>query len=208
MQAAKIIDFPAEKKPSTANASWAFNLDHVEDWAHIENLFTPAECAQIIAIGESKILKEASINNKGTVDGIRDSKVAWLYFVDDMEWVYRRVTDAVLSLNSQFFKFDLFGFNEGFQFTRYDAPSGFYGAHIDKTYGSLVRKLSVTIQLSAPEDYEGGELALQIGKDPITMPKEQGKIVAFPSYVLHEVRPVTKGTRYSLVAWATGIPFK
>jgi len=68
--------------------------------------------------------------------------------------------------------------------------------------------LSLTIQLSSPDDYEGGELALQFKKDAEIMPKELGKMVIFPSYILHEVRPVTKGTRYSLVAWITGKPFK
>ena len=40
------------------------------------------------------------------------------------------------------------------------------------------------------------------------LPKEQGKLILFPSYVLHEVKPVTKGERYSLVAWITGPQFK
>jgi PKHD-type hydroxylase len=80
--------------------------------------------------------------------------------------------------------------------------------HIDKIFNSTVRKLSLTIQLSSPEDYEGGELALKFGAKANLMPKDLGKMVVFPSYVLHEVRPVTKGTRYSLVAWVTGKPFK
>jgi PKHD-type hydroxylase len=118
------------------------------------------------------------------------------------------VTDAILNLNERFFKFDLFGLSEGFQFTRYDAPADFYGVHIDKMLDGPVRKLSLTIQLSAPEDYEGGELAIYFNKDAEIMPKELGKMIVFPSYSLHEVRPVTKGTRYSLVAWVTGKPFK
>jgi PKHD-type hydroxylase len=208
MLTAKVIDFPNEKQPSTPNSSWAFNSDQTQDWAFINNLFSPEECAQIIAIGESKVLDKASIKDNTKLTETRDSKIAWLYAADNMEWVFRRVADAVISLNNEYFKFDLFGFNEGFQFTRYDAPSGFYGAHIDKNLNGPVRKLSLTIQLSAPEDYEGGELALYTGKDRELMPKEHGKIVLFPSYVLHEVRPVTKGTRYSLVAWITGTPFR
>jgi PKHD-type hydroxylase len=209
MLTAKIIDFPKEKQVGTPNSSWAFNSDQTQDWAYINSLFSPEECAQITAIGESRILSKANIiGNNFILDSVRDSKVAWLYPADDMEWVFRRVTDAVVNLNNQYFKFDLFGFTEGFQFTRYDAPSGFYGSHIDKMLNGVVRKLSITIQLSTPEDYEGGELELHFSKDPMVMPKEHGKLIAFPSYVLHEVRPVTKGTRYSLVAWITGKPFK
>jgi PKHD-type hydroxylase len=196
------------KKSITANAAWAFNLDQLENWAYMDKLFSSEECAKIIEIGEKKVLSKASISNNEGLDGIRNSKVSWLYSIDDMDWAYRRVTDAVMSLNNQYFKFDLFGFIEGFQFTRYDAPSDFYGMHIDKALNGVVRKLSLTIQLSDPQYYEGGELALQFSKEPDIMPKEQGKMIVFPSYVLHEVKPVTQGTRYSLVAWISGTPFK
>jgi PKHD-type hydroxylase len=186
---------------------WQFQSEKTQNWAYMDNLFTPEECAEIIRIGESKLLKKATIRDNTKIVETRDSQVSWLYG-EDVEFAFRRVTDAVLNINSQFFNFDLFGMAEGFQFTRYDAPSGFYGMHIDKILDGTVRKLSLTIQLSSPEDYEGGELVLQLGKEPDIMPKELGKMIVFPSYVLHEVRPVTKGTRYSLVAWITGKPFK
>jgi len=185
---------------------WQFYLDKTEDWAYVDNLFTPEECAQIIAIGNSKLEKAKVVGGEAKKD-IRESQISWLS-PNDLEFAFRRVTDTVLNLNSQFFQFDLFGMAEGFQFTRYDAPTGHYGLHIDKTLNSTVRKLSLTIQLSSPEDYEGGELALQLDKEADIMSKELGKMIVFPSYVLHEVRPVTKGTRYSLVAWITGKPFK
>ena len=192
------------------HSCWLFQLDTTQDWVYIDNLFTPEECAKIIAIGNSKLEESTVGGGDGKYElnkSYRESQIAWLYG-SDIEFAFRRVTDAVLSINSQFFNFDLFGMAEGFQFTRYDAPSGFYGMHIDKALNGPVRKLSLTIQLSSPEDYEGGELALHFSKNAEIMPKELGKMVAFPSYVLHEVRPVTKGTRYSLVAWVTGKPFK
>jgi hypothetical protein len=49
-----------------------------------------------------------------------------------MEWVFRRVTDIILNLNERFFGFDIFGLNEGFQFTNYKAPSDKYGKHVDR----------------------------------------------------------------------------
>jgi PKHD-type hydroxylase len=191
----------------TVSASWQFQSDNTYNWAYVDNLFTPEECAQIIAIGNTK-LEEAKVGGNNEADNnLRKSQIAWLYG-QDIPFAFRRVTDNVLNLNSLFFNFDLFGMAEGFQFTRYDAPADFYGLHIDKLLSGTVRKLSLTVQLSDPADYEGGELALQIGKDAEVMPKELGKMVVFPSYVLHEVRPITKGTRYSLVAWITGKPFK
>jgi PKHD-type hydroxylase len=188
-------------------AAWQFYADKTQNWAYMDNLFTPEECAQIIAIGNSK-LEEAKVDG-GVNKDIRESQIAWIYSSNiELEFVFRRVTDAILNLNERFFQFDLFGLSEGFQFTRYDAPADFYGVHIDKMLDGPVRKLSLTIQLSAPEDYEGGELAIYFNKDAEIMPKELGKMIVFPSYALHEVRPVTKGTRYSLVAWVTGKPFK
>jgi PKHD-type hydroxylase len=188
-------------------AAWQFYADKTQNWAYMDNLFTPEECAQIIAIGNSK-LEEAKVGG-GVNKDIRESQITWIYSSNiELKFVFRRVTDAILNLNELFFQFDLFGLSEGFQFTRYDAPADFYGVHIDKMLYGPVRKLSLTIQLSAPEDYEGGELAIYFNKDAEIMPKELGKMIAFPSYSLHEVRPVTKGTRYSLVAWVTGKPFK
>jgi PKHD-type hydroxylase len=87
-------------------------------------------------------------------------------------------------------------------------PGGKYGRHIDSAPGTLIRKLSFTVQLSEPEDYKGGDLCLYLGEKPEVMKKEQGFVALFPSYVLHEVKPVTSGTRYSLVSWITGKPFK
>jgi PKHD-type hydroxylase len=187
-------------------SSWQFQPDKTQDWAYMNNIFTAEECAQIIAIGNTKVQEATIIGDEKLIE-VRESKISWLY-PNDIEFAFRRVTDAINNINSQFFNFDLFGMVEGFQFTRYDAPSGFYGMHVDKILNGTVRKLSLTIQLSYPEDYEGGELALQLGKEADLMPKELGKMLVFPSYVLHEVRPVTKGTRYSLVAWITGKPFK
>jgi len=191
----------------SSNPSWQFNLDKTENWAYMDNLFTPEQCKAIIDIGNEKLEKATIVGDNEDVKEIRDSQIAWLYG-SDVEFAFRQVTDAVMNLNDRFFNFDLFGFAEGFQFTRYDAPTGHYDMHIDKVLNGTVRKLSLTIQLSDPEDYEGGELALQFGAEPELMPKDLGKMVVFPSYVLHEVRPVTKGTRYSLVAWITGKPFK
>jgi PKHD-type hydroxylase len=188
--------------------SWSFITDHVEDCAYWENGFTKEECEAIIFLGESKQLKEAKvIAEDPELQGVRDSEVSWLY-PEDCEWLFRRLTSIITELNNQYFKFNLFGFTEGFQFTKYSAPGGKYGKHIDKLFSGQIRKLSVTMQLSDPSTYTGGELKLYNSENPVIGKKDQGYITVFPSYILHEVAPVTVGTRYSLVAWATGEPFK
>ena len=78
-----------------------------------------------------------------------------------------------------------------------------------------VRKLSMTINLNQPGEYEGGNLKFDFGPHAggkrfheVTEIRPQGSIIVFPSYVYHQVTPVTKGTRYSLVLWSLGQPFK
>lgn len=198
-----------QPKYTSVSPAWTLELDEVQEWAYWDKVFTPEECARIIDIGESKIPQKASVINESADNkGIRDSTISWLNPSDDMEWAYSRITGIVTNLNSRFFNFDLFGFIEGFQFTKYQPPGGKYGRHIDKVLGGTIRKLSIVIQLSAPEDYEGGELVILNSEPGIKVNKSQGYMTVFPSYTLHEVTPVTKGTRYSLVAWIAGKPFK
>ena len=77
-----------------------------------------------------------------------------------------------------------------------------------------VRKLSVTISLNKPEEYEGGNLKFDFGPHSderfheCTEIRPQGSVIVFPSHVYHQVTPVTKGTRYSLVGWNLGYPFR
>ena len=187
------------------STNWNFYLDKVNSYAYCEQVFTKEECKKIIKIAKQKGLEKGTTRSNNDV---RSSKVSWLYPNDNLEFAYRKITDVVLSLNKKFFQFDIFGLNEGFQFTNYKAPSDKYGKHIDRAYDFLVRKLSLSIQLTEPKEYEGGELILYEDEKGIEMKKEQGTLVLFPSFILHEVKPVTKGERNSLVAWVTGNQFK
>jgi PKHD-type hydroxylase len=193
------------QEPKFENSSWNFELDQVNFYAFWNNAFSKLECETIINTAKNKGLVKGT--TKGESD-VRDSKISWLNPIDNMDWVFRRVTDITLNLNERFFKFDLFGINEGFQFTNYEAPSGKYGKHIDRSMNMPVRKLSISIQLTNPEEYEGGELYLYNDDKGTVMDKAQGTLIMFPSYVLHEVMPVTKGERNSLVTWVTGKQFK
>jgi PKHD-type hydroxylase len=206
---ADIIDLP-KKEPKIENAAWSFELDPVNTYAYWNNAFSKIECEQIINIAKDKgLIKGTTFNDEKSKDKkVRDSKIIWLYSCDNLDWAFRRVTDIVTNLNERFFKFDLFGMLEGFQFTNYTAPGGKYGRHVDSNFNIPVRKLSVSIQLTNPEDYEGGELYLYSDEEGKAMDKAQGTLILFPSYTLHEVMPVTKGERNSLVSWVTGKPFK
>ena len=191
---------------------WNFNLDNISLYAFKEDAFTKEECKKIIDVSKNKKLKTGLVGSKNSTESkIRESKICWLYpEQEEVKWIYKRITDIVLTINSKFFNFDLFGISEALQFTNYKAPSGKYGKHMDRGYGFSVRKLSVSIQLTDPKKYKGGELKLYDGEDKhgVVMNKNQGALVVFPSYVLHEVTPVTKGERNSLVTWVSGNQFK
>lgn len=184
--------------------------DNVENWSFALNVFSKEECEKIIELGNSLSLVRAVTQGEAldSAPNIRKSNVAWIAPSEQSEWIFRKLTDLVNSANDNFFRFDLWGFGEGLQFTKYEAPDGKYDQHIDKLYSQVVRKLSVVIQLTDPSEYEGGDLSLYTGSNPTQMQKGIGNACLFPSYILHQVSPVTKGTRYSLVAWVTGPQFK
>lgn len=183
--------------------TWSLEQDTIQDWAYWDNVFTKEECETIIKEGKKLGLQKGTVN--GSKFNKRKSSLSWIYPTLEHQWMFQRVTHIVKSLNNDFFQFDLHGFDEGFQFTHYKAPGGAYGKHVDRWMNGPIRKLSITIQLSDPSTYKGGDLV--IGEDCL-VPREQGKLIAFPSFIVHEVTPVTKGERYSLVAWITGKKFK
>jgi|TARA_Y100000015_G_C2394628_1_gene92033 PKHD-type hydroxylase len=151
----------------------------------------------------------------------RDSNVVWM----SDKWIYREIQPYIHEANRNAgwnFEWD---FSEACQFTKYKKDQ-FYDWHCDSwdkpyeeknlpSYGRI-RKLSVTVSLSDPKDYTGGELEFDFrNKDPdkksIVKCKEilpKGSLVVFPSFVWHRVCPVTSGERNSLVIWNLGYPFK
>lgn len=203
---------PDDKKSYVSPSSvFAFQQDMIHTWSYCDNLFTPEECNRIIQIGNTKYSKSARVGgmeDNMVNESIRDSKVSWLFPGDNMGWAFERISQAVMNLNEQYFGFDLFGFAEGLQFTRYDAPNGNYGKHVDKMMGGLIRKMSLSIQLNPGSEFKGGNLSVYETENPMEISMQQGRMAMFPSYVLHDVKPVTEGTRYSLVGWITGKPFK
>ena len=187
------------------NPSWNFYLDKVNTYAYWEKAFTKEECEKIIKIAKDKDLIKGITKGQSNT---RSSQISWLHSTDNLEWVFRKITDIVLNLNDRFFQFNIFGLNEGLQFTNYKAPSDKYDKHIDRSLDFTIRKLSLSIQLTNPKEYKGGELFLYEDEKGTEMKKEQGTLILFPSYILHEVKPIIKGERNSLVSWVTGKQFK
>ncbi len=182
----------------------------IGDYVFWENGFSDEDIQKIIEIGESRNPLQATVDKNRLVRDTRISNTSWIDLQDDSEWLYHRVADIVNKLNFQYYKFDLSGFYEHMQFTVYEGNElGHYDWHLDgnNTIG-IPRKLSFVLQLSDPDDYEGGELQLMNSTNPVTVKKEKGFAVVFPSFTLHRVTPVTKGVRKTLVIWVTGPSFR
>ncbi|MEL0176732.1 MAG: 2OG-Fe(II) oxygenase [Pelagibacteraceae bacterium] len=154
----------------------------------------------------------------------RKSDLVWL----NDTWIYKEIHPYVHQANKNAgWNFDWVR-SESCQFTKYKLNQ-YYDWHCDswdKPYEKegpekgMIRKLSVTCQLTDGSEYTGGELQFDTRSyDPhmrdedkhVITSKEilpKGSIVVFPSFVWHRVQPVTRGTRYSLVIWNLGYPFR
>jgi PKHD-type hydroxylase len=183
----------------------------IEPFAWWEDAFTEQELDWLQEKAK-EATQEAKVGGKndGEVNGqIRRSEINWLYKNSECAWVFERLAYVISSLNVDYFGFELTGFGEAIQLTNYhEAKQGTYKWHQDFKSSGISRKLSVVLQLSDPNDYEGGELQLLTTGQPNTIQKKRGLIVAFPSWTLHQVTPVVKGTRQTLVAWVSGPAFK
>lgn len=199
---------------------------------YFKSVLTPRFCDEIIKRGKKEQEQVALIGNKdikkiskkevNDLKKWRNSNIAWL----NDSWIYKEIHPYIHQANKLAgWNFD-WDYSEACQFTKYSKDQ-FYDWHSDcfdspyeriddKNFHGKIRKLSVTVSLSDPKDYKGGELEFDFrntGKDtPSTKKCEEilprGSIVVFPSFVWHKVRPVTKGVRYSLVIWSLGYPFK
>lgn len=145
--------------------------------------------------------------------GGRSSTVRW---VDKLNPEYKYIADMIWyhveQANRMQFGFDICSI-QGIQHTTYDSSNrGEYKFHIDTFWGSPMaydRKLSIVIQLSDENSYEGGDFMLdpQVSP-PIPNVRKKGTIFVFPSFLLHCVTPVTRGVRNSLVSWIEGPKFR
>lgn len=173
----------------------------------VPDAFSVAECEAIVALREA--VRDGIAG--GRVNPARRlSKVCFLEPSERTSWLFRRLSALVNQLNDAHFHAEI-TYLQRLQLAEYAKDyAGFYGPHIDCNYGLAHehrrRKLSLTVQLSDERDYEGGELLLYNDslKNPTLASKKQGSLFLFRSYFLHEVRPVTSGIRYSLVAWIFG----
>ena len=175
------------------------------------NVFTPEECTKMIEYWDEEEALDARTrvsgsagNSKGDISDTRVGKLQWLDPNDDeYYWLFTRLAQAVLQINRATFGILVDGMVDKIQLTRY-LPGDKYMWHEDAANGiHRRRKLSFTLQLSDPGDFEGGGLEFASGEvqPPGT---DLGALVVFPSFLMHQAIEVTKGERWALVGWFSG----
>lgn len=185
-------------------------------WQLLEGRFSKGFCERIVSLASllpehQAIVGSTEAGESRADNQIRRSKIRWINgAIPDFRDFYLDVVDMFRDSNRRAFGAELWHLHE-MQFTQYDAADeGFYNWHNDVQWESPNcghRKLSMVIQLSDPSEYEGGDLEIQtihLGPPDPTVLRKQGNVIVFPSFLMHRVTPVTKGTRYSLVAWMEG----
>lgn len=188
------------------------SMDHNCPFVTWENAFTEEELDKIVEYCDNnlEITKSTLDGDQESSGHIRISDTGWLSINQDSAWIYDRLAYVARKLNAQFYNFDLFGFVEDMQYTIYNGEhSGHYTWHMDISAASPApRKFTLILQLSNTNDYEGGEIQILNSFAESVVTKQRGLIAAFPSWVMHRVTPVTKGTRKTLVVWVSGPQFK
>jgi len=184
----------------------------LEQYCVANNVFTEEEVDKIIDLEDLQKFQKGRIGtgNQGSEDKkARDSEIMWLMHDQNSDWLFHKFGTLISQVNYDHFMYDIDGF-ENFQYTVYRSKQKqHYDWHVDveNTSSNYVRKISASILLTGPDEYEGGELEViphgMVSKPFITKPKK-GEVVVFASFMPHRVLPVTKGTRKSLVCWIMG----
>jgi PKHD-type hydroxylase len=179
------------------------------------NVLTPPLIDSIVSYAQDKLF-DAKVGS-GPTNEMLDKKVrnvshCWLPF-EDFDWLYRVLETEIRDVNWINFKFNL-NRMEAVDYLEYHAGTdddpdhshGKYVAHVDGSVNST-RKLSFSVLLSDPSEFDGGDLLIYDSHTPYTAEKRKGTITFFPSNCLHEVKPVTRGVRRSIVSWVHGPQF-
>lgn len=171
-------------------------------------LLTPNECDEIINSATGWV--EGTVFKFGQFLTNRKFRSVLVSNRGISEELEDKIFRSVFLTNSKTYRYHLEGFYEKDPplIFKYSAErEDHYVWHTDSISGDSVRKLSFSIQLSDPADYEGGDLEFM---PSLTDPKikQRGTMTIFPSFMTHRVSPVTRGTRYVIVGWIYGPEFK
>ena len=184
------------------------------EWCYFKSYFSKEQCNDILKRAMEIPSQQSIVGMDEYARTDEDYRRSRIRFVQNTDWRFQDVFDALwktaISANNDFFDIHITRLNF-IQIAEYDSSyRGEYKEHHDVFWMNndpfYHRKLTCVIQLSDPEEYEGGNLMLT---DVSVPPGEndfraQGTVVFFPSLFRHKATPVTSGTRYSIAAWFEG----
>jgi len=165
-------------------------------------LLSAAECEAVMAFAEAhparweKVLQPNVTYNQFAVDPSADH---------DLDWLLEKLRTTVMFLNDRLWRFEVSDIGP-VVILRYEVGDQF-GLHIDFGRGYLDRKISMVVQLSPPDAYEGGVLEFGLSP-PATAARERGSLLAFPAWVPHRLSPIESGRRYVATCFVLGPPFR
>ncbi len=172
------------------------------------------ECLAIRGCLITQGMKGAKLSGAEMEPSVRSAQALWL---EDgtFPWLTKRLARKVSQITNNHFLFRITGLDEGCQLLKYqcvenEVSGDFYDWHMDIGRSGLAksRKLTMIIQLSNSKDYLGGDLEINYDGTAHSMDKNIGTLIAFPSFALHRVTPISLGERLSLAIWAHGPAFQ
>lgn len=180
----------------------------------LSNFLSVEECLAVRGCMITQDMKGAKLSGAQIDPSVRSAQALWLED-DTFPWLTKRLARKVSQITNSHFSFRITGLDEGYQLLKYqcvenEVSGDFYDWHMDIGRSGLAksRKLTMIIQLSNSQDYSGGDLEVNYDGTPNSMDKNIGTLIAFPSFALHRVTPISKGERLSLAIWAHGPAFQ
>jgi PKHD-type hydroxylase len=173
-----------------------------------QGMLSPSECAALVDAPGPWV--PALVTGEGgvtpTTAGAKRAMWKLVPLEPDTLWVFQRLARFLAERAT--YGFELEEIESPIKVQRYE-PGDFHGWHADLGAPRATRrKLGISVQLSLATDYEGGELCFWEPPAHKPAPREQGCAICFPSYMPHQITPVTAGIRHVLTAWVVGPPFR
>ena len=183
-----------------------------------EPILTPQQCQELIKLGQAEPQSDGGLMTAGHPNKkdytARKNKVSHIPF-EKAPKIYSDILGWMQLVNRNRFGFEGMEMHEAGQYSEY-SEGDFYNWHIDLGVNATpmppVRKISLSLLLNDPKEFEGGELEIfsraDDTNDNFVFKLKQGQPLFFASFHVHRVKPITSGNRKSLVMWFGGTPLK
>lgn len=175
----------------------------------VPKVFSPGECSFIQSLADDIGMTRAEVYEKDSGSRFsrdRTCSNGWIAVLPETEWIYNKILKEVARVNHENFRFDIDNFQLA-TLLRYK-PFQQFKWHVDVHDGHEQRKLTCVVNLTDPNKYVGGQLEVEGDWENHELARDQGSAIIFPSFLMHRAKAPILGTRWSLVLWQTGGPWK